>query len=171
MPRRVYTYQAGLGWDSLNLLESAGAFILAAGILASLLNVLVSLRRGAPAGDDPWGAGTLEWATGSPPPPYNFPVIPTVRNRDPLWEQGTPLRGPEMAEGREVLGTTPLRAEPEAVLRLPGDSGWPLLVAVCLALVFVGLLAGVYWVAALGGLLVLGGIVGWLWPTKEERAT
>ncbi|HZT17857.1 MAG TPA: cytochrome c oxidase subunit I, partial [Dongiaceae bacterium] len=86
MPRRIYTYPRGLGWDSLNLVETIGAFILAAGILVLLVNVARSLRRGAIAGPNPWDAPTLEWAVPSPPPPYNFVVIPSVASRHPLWE-------------------------------------------------------------------------------------
>src|SRR5205814_9154692 len=70
MPRRVYTYPAGLGWDAYNLVETIGAFTLALSIVVFLANVLRCLAAGEPAGDDPWGGGTLEWATSSPPPPY-----------------------------------------------------------------------------------------------------
>ena len=85
MPRRVYTYPAGLGWDTLNLITSIGSFVFAAGILLFLVNLAVSLRRGASAGQS-WDAPTLEWASPSPPPPYNFAVIPIVASRHPLWE-------------------------------------------------------------------------------------
>lgn len=83
MPRRVYTYLPGLGWDSANMLSSMGAYLLALGILVFIINWLRSLRYGEPAGDDPWQAGTLEWATTSPPPAYNFRLIPTVRSLEP----------------------------------------------------------------------------------------
>ena len=86
MPRRVYTFADGMGWNTLNLVTTIGSFLFAAGILIFLVNVINSSRRGKPAGDNPWDAPTLEWATSSPPPPYNFAVIPIVASRHPLWE-------------------------------------------------------------------------------------
>jgi cytochrome c oxidase subunit I len=84
MPRRVYTYRADTGWGLDNLISTVGAFILAAGVVITILNVLWSLRRGPAAGPDPWKANTLEWFTTSPPPPHNFDVIPRVRSVEPL---------------------------------------------------------------------------------------
>src|SRR3954464_10656378 len=78
MPRRVYTYPAHMGWDGYNLIETIGSYLLAAGIVTILVNLLVSPRRGAPAGADPWGGPTLEWSTTSPPPDFNCPVVPKV---------------------------------------------------------------------------------------------
>jgi cytochrome c oxidase subunit 1 len=86
MPRRIYIYAAERGWDSWNLVASLGVPLQAAAILLFLINVVLSLRRGKPAGQDPWDAWTLEWATTSPPPPYNFETIPVVRSRRPLWD-------------------------------------------------------------------------------------
>jgi cytochrome c oxidase subunit 1 len=86
MPRRIYTYAPGRGWELWNLLASVGAIFQAVGILFFLWNVVRSLRRGAPAGDDPWDAWTLEWTTTSPPPAYNFETLPEVRSRRPLWD-------------------------------------------------------------------------------------
>lgn len=86
MPRRIYTYPAGRGWEVWNQLATAGAIVLAVAFLVFFWNLLWSLRRGRPAGDDPWDAWTLEWMTTSPPAPYNFEVVPTVRSRRPLWD-------------------------------------------------------------------------------------
>jgi cytochrome c oxidase subunit 1 len=86
MPRRIYTYPADRGWEIWNQLSSLGAFIQASSYLIFVLNLIVSLKRGAPAGDDPWDAWTLEWATTSPPPFYNFEAIPIVHSRRPLWD-------------------------------------------------------------------------------------
>ncbi len=90
MPRRVYTYASNLGWNELNLLSTIGAFILAAAILVFLWNFIVTLRSGEKAGDDPWDAYTLEWDTSSPPKPYNFEVVPTVRSRRPFYDKKNP---------------------------------------------------------------------------------
>jgi cytochrome c oxidase subunit I len=91
MPRRIYTYQPGRGWDIWNLLSTIGAFLQAAGAICLVFNLLWSGRKGKIAGDDPWDAWTLEWATTSPPPDYNFETLPEVRSRRPLWD----LKHPE----------------------------------------------------------------------------
>ncbi len=86
MPRRIYTYEAGRGWDTLNLICTVGVAIQAAGILCFVINVLKSVFKGKHAGNDPWDAWTLEWSTTSPPPEYNFARLPMVRSRRPLWD-------------------------------------------------------------------------------------
>ena len=95
MPRRIYTYPADRGWDLWNLIASLGVPIQAAAILIFVVNVVISLRRGERAGNDPWDAWTLEWTTASPPPPYNFETIPVVASRRPLWD----LKHPDDPDG------------------------------------------------------------------------
>ena len=91
MPRRIYTYEPGRGWDTWNLIVTIGVFFQALAILVFAANLIWSYFRGKIAGNDPWDAWTLEWATNSPPPAYNFAVIPSVRSRRPLWD----LKHPE----------------------------------------------------------------------------
>jgi cytochrome c oxidase subunit I len=91
MPRRIYTYEPGRGWETWNSIVTIGAFFQAAGILVFVFNFLWSLRKGEPAGNDPWDAWTLEWSTSSPPPDYDFATTPVVRSRRPLWD----LKHPE----------------------------------------------------------------------------
>ncbi len=86
MPRRIYTYEPGRGWDIWNLIVTIGVLFQAAGILVFIFNLLWSFFRGEVAGSDPWDAWTLEWSTTSPPPVYNYAAIPTVRSRRPLWD-------------------------------------------------------------------------------------
>jgi len=91
MPRRIYTYEAGRGWDVWNMIVSVGVIFQIVGILFWVVNFVWAYFKGKPAGDDPWDAWTLEWSTSSPPPDYNFARIPVVRSRRPLWD----LKHPE----------------------------------------------------------------------------
>ena len=86
MPRRIADYAATAGWTELNLLATIGGFVIAISMLPFFWNVLVSLRNGEIAGDDPWEANTLEWATSSPPPPYNFDHLPEIRSERPVFD-------------------------------------------------------------------------------------
>jgi cytochrome c oxidase subunit 1 len=95
MPRRIYTYPADRGWDLWNLIASLGVPFQIAAVLVFAINVVVSLRRGEHAGNDPWDAWTLEWAMSSPPPPYNFETVPVVASRRPLWD----LKHPDDPDG------------------------------------------------------------------------
>jgi cytochrome c oxidase subunit 1/cytochrome c oxidase subunit I+III len=171
MPRRIYTYGDGMGWNWVNLVTTAGSFLFALGVLIFLYNVVISLRRGVPAGNNPWDAPTLEWATTSPPPPYNFAVIPTVASRHPLWEdrlrttgRSVTATGAVLEKGREALGTTPLDAEPNIILKLPGDTLAPLVMALSMTLLTVGLALVNWLVVGLGALLIASAILFWLWP-------
>ena len=92
MPRRVFTYPALPYWGALNLLSTIGACVLGISVIALVWNIWTSLHRGAPAGDNPWSAWTLEWATTSPPPEHNFDSLPPVRGRRPLWDAAHPDR-------------------------------------------------------------------------------
>jgi cytochrome c oxidase subunit 1/cytochrome c oxidase subunit I+III len=90
MPRRVWTYPDLPGWGLMNLISSAGVLFTIASLLALAWNILASLRHGQPAGDNPWDAWTLEWATSSPPPVHNFDQLPPIRGRRPLWDIAHP---------------------------------------------------------------------------------
>jgi cytochrome c oxidase subunit I len=176
MPRRVYTYPANMGWDTLNMITSIGAFVFALGILLTFINVLASLWRGAVAGPNPWDAPTLEWSVPSPPPPYNFAVLPTVASRHPLWEgrlgegrgQSSIDRGLVLDHERETIGTTTLDSEPDVILKMPFDSPAPFILTVGMTLLFVGLLvpAHLFPLTVVGALIVAAAILIWLWPER-----
>jgi cytochrome c oxidase subunit I+III len=178
MPRRVYTYPAGMGWDGYNLLSTIGAFILAAGISAFLLNLLYSVRRGDPSGDDPWQADSLEWAAASPPPSYGFAVLPVVRSRHPLWDQRTLSGGGERVQElvqalgrwpldwRAALVTTTMDARPLEVFRLPGPSLWPFVAAVGLIIIFASEIWRAHGITLVGAVILVGAIIGWHWPER-----
>ena len=133
-----------------------------------------SLRRGPIAGHDPWGAHTLEWATTSPPPPYNFLHIPVAEGLYPLWERapGTPVVTGLRTDRPEILVTTVLDALPESRHEHPGPSIWPLLSALGVGVTFVG---GIFtpWAYVVGPALLLPAFIGWGWPrgkpAKERR--
>jgi cytochrome c oxidase subunit I len=179
MPRRVYTYADGMGWDWLNLITTAGSYLFAIGVLMFLFNVVKSYRNGAPAGDNPWDAPTLEWATSSPPPPYNFVVIPTVQSRHPLWEDrlggeaghSYVHAGLVLDHGRETVGTSPLDAEPDIILRMPKDSFAPVILSLTLTAIFIALAFNIWWLAIVGMLATGADIIGWLWPERSLGET
>ena len=170
MPRRVYTYPAETGWGTLNLVSSLGALLLVAGGLMLLFNLLHSLRAGALAGNNPWNADSLEWATSSPPPVYNFLEIPVVEGRHALWERSSeaPVVTGIALNKREVLVTDVMDAEPAHKDEFPDPSIWPFLAAVATGGMLVGALF-TPWAVVYGALPVFATLVGWFWPKKRAE--
>ncbi len=170
MPRRVYTYLPETGWGPLNLVATVGAVIMAVAILVFLANVAASLRHGAIAGDDPWGADTLEWATTSPPPSYGHMEIPVVQGRFALWTRDPvpPVVTGLDTDRREVLCTTTFDAEPDHRYALPGASGWPLMLAVSTGITFI---TSIFtpWGAVIGGVFVGLAVCGWFFDERPWR--
>jgi cytochrome c oxidase subunit I+III len=169
MTRRVYTYLPEMQWDHMNTLATIGAFMMGTGFLFFLINVAVSRKTGLIAGPDPWQAGTLEWATASPPPPYNFLDLPTVNGREPLWENppDQPVVTGLREDIREVLVTRPLDADPDHRTLFPAPTIWPFLAAVATAILFIWSIFspwGVVW----GAIPVAITLTGWFWPNKRE---
>ncbi|HEV2594741.1 MAG TPA: cytochrome c oxidase subunit I [Sphingomicrobium sp.] len=172
MPRRIYTYPADLGVGGWNLLISISAFVFGFGILLFFYNLVRSLSVGEHAGANPWDAPTLEWSVPSPPPPQNFDIIPIVASRNPLWEdrledvdERSDLTGGYLLDdGRETIGTSILDAQPDVVLRMPGDSLLPISLAVAVTIIFFGML-GQWWVVTSIGLIgVLAVLFVWFTP-------
>jgi cytochrome c oxidase subunit 1 len=199
MPRRIYTYADGMGWNFWNMVETIGAFVIAAGVLVFMVNVVVSLRNGKIAGDDPWDARTVDWMTTSPPPPYNFEEIPQISARDELWHRKyvggatrPPVRVPAGASSDHgeapAEAATPGQALPahgpghgnstegheggHSGIHMPSPSYYPLIVAIGLPILGWGVyMGGVPQVIllALGGLVTIAGMMGWvLEPSAEE---
>jgi cytochrome c oxidase subunit I+III len=167
MPRRTYTYLASTGWGGLNLLETVGAYILALGVLITVANLVLSRFFGRLAGDDPWLADTLEWATSSPPPPGNFAEIPVVGSRDPNWDVTPPAGRPVVTglppDRREVLFTTLLDAIPARRIDLPGPTVWTFFAAVGTT---IGLVMLIFtpWGLVVGTVLAAAPLIIWGWP-------
>jgi cytochrome c oxidase subunit I len=171
MPRRIYTYQEGLGWSSANLLSSIGAYTFAIGVLISIANFFWSRHRKVAAGPNPWNAGTLEWATTSPPQTYNFAQMPVVRGRYPLWESKDHSEGIDPQPGgvvlapreheHETLETVGIDARYGGVLEMPGPSYWPFWTAASLFVSFFGFLIhnGITLGAGIVGVAV--SLIGW----------
>jgi cytochrome c oxidase subunit 1 len=180
MPRRVYTYAPGMGWDLWNLVETVGAFILAVSVLVFLCNVYYSLRKPEKAPADPWDGATLEWSIPSPPPAHNFAVIPTVRTRDPLWTlkygdhsgeglalhtERVPQPQPERTE-REVarhgqLASSEDIAHAPSEIHMPLPSYMPIIIALGMVVFAAGWVPGSTFVLViLGAAIALFGIYG-----------
>jgi cytochrome c oxidase subunit 1 len=170
MPRRVYTYPSALGWGTLNLLASIGALLMACAVLAFLADAVRALRSVEQAADNPWNAGTLEWATSSPPPNSNFLRLPTVGGREPLWENppDQPVIVGLRSDVRDVLITHVLDAELDHRLEFPEPSIWPLLTAVTTTGLFVGSIF-TPWAVVYGAVPVLVTMVGWFWPKSPDE--
>jgi cytochrome c oxidase subunit 1/cytochrome c oxidase subunit I+III len=177
MPRRVYTYEDGLGWTAYNLAETVGAFLTLAGILLLFGNLVVSYFRGPPAGHDPWRAPTLEWGTSSPPPEYNFAVIPTVTSAYPNWDvadRAEDTRKLErgvlvLDEGNEQVATSPADANLSEVVAMPHESPFPVLLGLTLTLLFTALVITKFWVAAVMALLCALVLLGWHSREPQEE--
>jgi cytochrome c oxidase subunit 1/cytochrome c oxidase subunit I+III len=175
MPRRNYTYPGGLGWTSYNLAETIGGYITLVGILLLIGNLIVSYVRGAPAPADPWHGATLEWTTSSPPPPYNYAVIPKVSSAYPNWDEEDRAEDREklatgtfvLMDGHEQVAVTPVDGTFDEVVEMPHESPWPALLGLSLLLVFFMLVLHHYGAAgifAIGCVLTLFG-----WHSKEPQ--
>ena len=181
MPRRIATWPSQLGWEPYNLLSTVGAFVLAAGFLVSVAAFLRALRTGTAAGGDPWGANTLEWATASPPAPYNFREFPLVASRDPLWDPPVDperfdaaswrpgLAAPERAT-RQIVTTSVLDGEPEEIVTLPVYSWWPLVLTGTLVVLLTGVMVSARAIALVGIIGTVIAIWGWLWSREDGPA-
>jgi cytochrome c oxidase subunit I+III len=175
MPRRVYTYPAGLGWEMLNMISTGGAFMLAIGIFLFLWDLARKLRPsyGDTAGNV-WGAGTLEWL---PNDTYAARSIPIVTSREPLWDQ--PRLAEDVREGRyylpgaptgrrETVITSPIEGAPQYLMRMPG-AGWaPVFAAVFTAAFFLLLTIKLVVAALVCGAIAIAMVVVWMWPSDPE---
>ncbi|TIT53745.1 MAG: cytochrome c oxidase subunit I [Mesorhizobium sp.] len=173
MPRRIYTYQPEMPWSGLNLFISLSAAILSLGFLLFFVDAIRSARSGSLAPANPWGARTLEWATSSPPPSYNFARLPVVDRHDPLSDdiEAVPVASGLRVDRRELLTSSVVHASPEAREASPGDSIWPLGAALATTLMLIWSIFSPW--AVVWGSIPLGiTLIGWFWPkgVPEDEA-
>ena len=172
MPRRIYTYQSDMPWGHLNLFVSLSACLLAGGFLLFFIDVLCNMRAGPPAESNPGKAATLEWATTSPPPGYNFARIPIVSSANPLWDEPElPVACGLSVERRELVISTVAAAAPEARDASPANSIWPFFAAIATTVM---LISSIFtpWAVVWGSLPIMMTLIGWFWPksTPEDLA-
>jgi len=172
MPRRIYTYSPDMHWNALNVVATSGVAFMTAAILVFLANFFYSKKYGELAGDNPWAAGSLEWATASPPPHYNFLDLPTVNGREALWDAE-----PDQAivvglrdDVPEVLVTNSLDSDPEHKEETVGPSIWPFLTSITVSATFVGSIFTA-WAIPYGAPFVVITLIGWLWPRGHSPMT
>ncbi len=152
MPRRVYTYGSELGVEGLNEASTIGSFLLVVATLVFILNVIRTVRKGEPAGKNPWGAATLEWAISSPPPVYNFSVVPEVRSRLPLWTEN---------------GVSEIPDVPPEPVHVPGGSVWPPAAGLGVALIATGAVMHSLWFVLGAVALLVFSIFSWAFEPFE----
>ncbi|QYA16810.1 cytochrome c oxidase subunit I (plasmid) [Rhizobium sp. AB2/73] len=173
MPRRIYTYQPEMPWAGMNMFVSLSSLILSLGFLVFFIDVIRSARSGQIAGDNPWNASTLEWATSSPPPCFNFRHIPVVDTCDPLWTQPDELAvaGGLRTDRRELIVSSVVEAQPEASESSPRNSIWPLLAALATTVMLIWSIFSP-WAVIWGSIPIGITLTGWFWPkqTPEDES-
>jgi cytochrome c oxidase subunit 1 len=154
MPRRIYTYASGMGWDFWNVVSTVGAFVLALSFLVLIYNIVKSWRSGEKASADPWDARTLEWSIPSPPPEYNFIEIPVVLDRDDWWAR----------KRRQAPRAVPVGGgsgyDEEHSIHLPQPSYWPIVVSIGLLMLGYGVIYNIA-LGAIGALIGIIGVYAW----------
>jgi cytochrome c oxidase subunit I len=194
MPRRIYTYPEGFGWDLWNLVSSIGAFTIALSILVFIINIARSAKSGTPAPPDPWDARTIEWTIAGPPPAHNFDEIPKITARDELWhrkyaggdEHSTPKRVPAGASADHPTGATPAgdpadegagvvvddrasrKTARELGIHMPDPSYWPLVITLGMPISGWGVIFDSWPVIALGLVITFIGGFGWVLEPSAE---
>ncbi len=168
MPRRIYTYPGGLGFDTFNMMATVGAALLGFSFLVFIVNIIKTWRGPANAPADPWGGATLEWTIPSPPPEWNFTEEPVVTAKDQLWEL-------KRAAGVRTL-PEPVAGDGRGI-HMPGPSWWPFIVAFGILMFMVGFMTPHPWafpftpVTLIGFVILLVGIFKWAYQPVDANAT
>jgi cytochrome o ubiquinol oxidase subunit I len=158
MTRRIPDYPRGTGWEGLNRLSTLGSYVIALAMIAFAVNVVVSLRRRIDAGEDPWGGQTLEWATTSPPPPFNFAVLPNVRGEEPYWDIK-----------RRAIEAQQLSPEPKyEAIEMPRNSPTGFITAFFSTLTGFALIWHIWWLVGVGIVAAYAVFVWFAWRDAVE---
>ncbi|HZX00280.1 MAG TPA: cytochrome c oxidase subunit I [Trueperaceae bacterium] len=157
MPRRIQTYPAGIGLELWNFMSTFGTFIMGVGLVIFLINVIHGFRAGKPAGNDPWDGRTLEWATSSPPPYYNFATQPVVNSLDAYWA----YKHPETLNVEPIDPRTEGREYDAGGIHIPGQSWWPILASSAIIVGSYGLIYDNWILAIISGFVFIFTIFGW----------
>jgi cytochrome c oxidase subunit I len=194
MPRRIFVFADGMGWNEMNLVATVGSYLIGLATLIFFVNLLWSRKRGKVAGDNPWGAPTLEWAMASPPPVYNFREIPVVHSRMPLWEKDPSLT-PALAQGEEekgydevtfggahvgevpTLGDRNKMSAHDLGIHLPPPSYWPIVVGMGITMIFGalifrhvdGVLNNLWYLSVVGVGVVIVGVYAWAFEPGHDH--
>jgi cytochrome c oxidase subunit I len=162
MPRRIYTYDSGQGWEVFNAMSTIGALIWPIAMLFFIYNFFKSRKSGEIAGPNPWGAGTLEWTIPSPPPEYNFAKIPTVTSRYPIWE------GKEVDHADARINAQEGKSPADLGIVMPYNTIKPLFVAAGLTIMFCGLIS-TRALIAVGAAIMIFSLYSWLLSPLEPE--
>jgi cytochrome c oxidase subunit I+III len=165
MTRRIYTYGAHTGYGQLNYVATLGAFVLGLGIAVFLFNAWRSLRSPRRAPADPWLGPSLEWSAASPPEPFCFERLPTVRSRHPRWEPSDSVVVGLHPDRRELLVSTLLDATPDHRFTVATPSPWPFALAIATGVAFIGVIF-TPWALVAGAVLAAVALTGWFWPSQ-----
>jgi cytochrome c oxidase subunit 1 len=173
MPRRIYTYQPDMPWAGGNLFVSLSSIVLTLAFLLFFIDMIRSYFAGPPAGDNPWNAPTLEWATTSPPPACNFVLPPVVNSANPLWDRSDEIDvyGGLSDDRRELLVTSVSDACPQVRETSPSDSIWPFFSAIATSVMLIWSIFSP-WAVVWGSIPIAACLIAWFWPkgAKEEEA-
>lgn len=176
--RRIETYDAETGWGVINFASSVGSFILAIGLGMVLIDILIHIFVAVRGPRNPWKAGTLEWATMSPPPAYNFASLPHVESREPYAEDPELANRLAMGEGylgqprhdwRETMTVDIASGRPDQLVIYPGNTRLPIVMAGVTGLAFLSMLLKLYWLVPLGMLGVLALALHWVWQLGRKQ--
>jgi len=178
MPRRVYTYAAGMGWEWLNLVSTIGGFVLTIGFALFFLDLVLQVYTGRRTEHNPWQAGSLEWSLAHPPANYNFAALVPVESREPLWDQPQLVEDIHAGRGylararngwQETLGVDAISGKPDQIILLPGPSYLPFITAALLGVFFLGFLFQQYLLATTGVIAALVAALRWTWQSGLVR--
>ncbi|RVV98897.1 cytochrome c oxidase subunit I [Mesobaculum littorinae] len=178
MRRRIDTFEAGQGWEVINIIASVMSFVMAIGFALVLIDVILNAVIAVRGSRNPWRAGTLDWAMPTPAAAYNFASLPHVTSREPLWDdpslpaalaRGEGYLGDPARQRRETLTVEPATGAPRYIVVFPANTAFPMGMAAITGLFFLGLLTKIYWLVPLAAAGVVACALRWAWTLGTRR--